>query len=532
MPPDPDPGADTATLLVVDDNEMNRDMLGRRLEKKGYRVKTAEDGPRALELVAGETIDLVLLDIEMPGLSGLDVLRHLRKTYNQIELPIIMATARSESNEVVEALEAGANDYVTKPLDFPVVLARVESQLRTRRKAAVRPESATTLTDAEAAPGKVLAGKYRLEARIGSGAFGAVYRARHVDLDHLVAVKVLQTAASRTPEALARFQREGIAACRIKHPNAVSVLDFGTTAAGAAFLVMELLEGHGLDEELRRAGKLPPLRCAEVIRPVCDVLAEAHQAGIVHRDIKPANVFLHRTSHGEVVKVLDFGIAKLVDDDARGRNLTVEGAIIGTPAYMAPERFRGATPSGSADVYSVGVMLFQMLTGQPPFGAPDSDLVAIAMMHIGRPPPPLRSLEPSIPPDLERVVAWALEKDAAARPAAGQFAAGLCEAVGLPPDRPGVYIGYERPAGERITPAAPPAADAPRAGGGPRPDAGGGERSPEPLTEETILEPAPAEEATQVVPPTVDTSPTRKADEAAPAADGASGKAKPRRRRK
>src|SRR5262249_22145763 len=149
---------DAATLLVVDDNDLNRNMLGRRLEGKGYRVLTAADGAEALEAVARERVDLLLLDIEMPGLSGMDVLRRLRETPAAAETPVLMATAGNDSEAGVAALEAGANDYVIKPLDFPVVLARVEAQLRTRRAAARRP--APVLSDAEAQPGRVLAGKY------------------------------------------------------------------------------------------------------------------------------------------------------------------------------------------------------------------------------------------------------------------------------------------------------------------------------------------------------------------------------------
>src|SRR5687767_14272464 len=182
------------TLLVVDDSEMNRDMLRRRLERKGYRVITAENGEQALELVAREPIDLVLLDVMMPGLNGLDVLRILRKTPAGKDLPVIMATAKSESTDIVEALDAGANDYVVKPLDVPVVIARVEAQLRTR--AALRPPEPA---DTEPTADTVLAGKYLLESVIGSGAFGSVYRARHLGLDHRVAVKVLKAGSASSP---------------------------------------------------------------------------------------------------------------------------------------------------------------------------------------------------------------------------------------------------------------------------------------------------------------------------------------------
>ena len=399
-------------------------MLSRRLEKKGYRVLKAEDGASALALIAAEPLDLVLLDIEMPGLSGLDVLREVRKTRTGLQLPILMATARSDSTDVVEALEAGANDYVVKPLDFPVVFARVEAQLRLR---AVSAPAAVSPSTAETGPGTVLAGKYRLESLIGSGAFGSVYRARHLDLAHDVAVKVLT--ARSAPDSLARFQREGIAACRVKHPNAVAVTDFGATGGGAAFLVMELLEGHSLHEEMKHVGRFAAGRCAEIVSPLCSALAEAHAAGIVHRDVKPGNVFLHRTPHGETVKVLDFGIAKMADEDARGGNLTVEGGILGTPAYMAPERFRGEAIDGAADVYSVGVMLYQMLAGRVPFASPDSDLMGIVMMHLHREPPSLREADPEIAPEIDDIVLAALRKDPRQRPAITSLAASFAAAA-------------------------------------------------------------------------------------------------------
>jgi CheY-like chemotaxis protein len=420
------PSTGTATLLVVDDNETNRDMLGRRLEKRGYRVLEACDGLSALELIAREAIDLVLLDIEMPGISGVDVLREVRKTRTGLQLPILMATARTDSADVVEALEAGANDYVLKPLDFPVLLARVVAQMRLRLPSPPAGASA----DVETGPGTLLAGKYRLGSLIGSGAFGSVFRARHVDLARDVAVKVLLTTGRSTPEGLARFQREGIAACRVKHPNAVAVTDFGVTPGGAAFLVRELLEGRSLLDEMRRVGRFGAHRCAEILTPLCGALADAHAAGIVPRDSKPATVFLHQTPQDETVKVLDFGIAKMADEDARLGNLTVDGSVLGTPAYMAPERFRGEAIDGAADVYSVGVMLHQMLGGRLPFSAPEADLMAIVSMHLHREPPPLRELDPEIAPEIEAIVLAALRKEPRQRPNIAALAASFAHAAG------------------------------------------------------------------------------------------------------
>ncbi|HNB74075.1 MAG TPA: serine/threonine-protein kinase, partial [Acidobacteriota bacterium] len=233
--------------------------------------------------------------------------------------------------------------------------------------------------------GTVLDEKYRLESKIGAGGFGTVYRATHLGLSQAVAVKILQTSiTSPSPEDLARFRQEGASTCRIKHPNAVTVYDFGMSSSGFAYLVMELLEGHSLVQELNAKGPLTPLRAAEILIPVCDVLAEAHAEGVIHRDIKPDNIFLHQTKRGEIVKVVDFGIAKLIDHTTTsGRQGTPTAGLIGTPAYMAPERLRNRPYDGKADVYSLGITLFQMLTGRLPFEATESgDLAAVILMQV------------------------------------------------------------------------------------------------------------------------------------------------------
>ncbi len=424
------------TLLVVDDNEENRDMLSRRLKKRGFVVLTAESGHRALEIIEAQTVDLVLLDVMMPGLTGLDVLRTLRESTATEDLPVIMATAKTESEDIVEALELGANDYVTKPLDFPVVLARVQAQLRSRRQVrsaepAAEPKvGGPAVLESEVGLGVVLAGRYRLDSRIGQGNFGAVYRATHLDLDRTVAVKVLQSNLGTGTEGMARFRREGMAACRVKHPNAVSVLDFGITPGGVGYLVMELLEGWSLDDELDQEGVLSPRRCAEIMVPVCRALSEAHSVGIVHRDVKPANIFLHRSATAEVPKVVDFGIAKIVGQAALAQKLTVEGWILGTPAYMAPERFGSHGFDAKSDVYSVGVTLYQMLVGRLPFVSKDEDPMSVISQHVSKAPTSLRSLDPKLPLALDTLVRRALKKRAVNRPTASELADELTRVVG------------------------------------------------------------------------------------------------------
>lgn len=412
-------------LLVVDDDPDNRDMLSRRLEKRGFRVLQAEDGKQALEEVEREKIDLVLLDIDMPVMDGIETLKRLRQQHSPSALPVVMQTAKSTAEDQVETAELGANDHVVKPLNFKIVLAKVRALLKV--KAASDAQRATGSTELRA--GVVVAEKYRLEEPIGSGTFGTVFRACHLKLEQDVAIKFLQPSVTATEESRRRFEQEGIATAKVRHPNAVSVTDFGVTKDGVAYLVMELLDGIPLAQELKEWRRLTPRRVGELLEPICDVLTEVHSAGLVHRDIKPENVFLHQTRRGEVVKVLDFGIAKLVGENFTEQNLTAEGWVLGTPAYMAPERVSNRKYDGRADVYSLGVMLFEMLSGRRPFVAVDSDPMSMIMRHVRDPAPPLSSVWPEAPPELEQIVASTLQKEPVDRPTAAELAEAFARAL-------------------------------------------------------------------------------------------------------
>ena len=429
-----------ATLLVVDDNPDNRDFLSRRLTKRGFDVRSVDGGEAALFEVERGGVDLVLLDIMMPVMDGLEVLRRLRETHDQASLPVIMVTAKSEGTDVVRALDLGANDYITKPIEFPVVLARVQKELRTSvafRAASGGAESpsadpvdpAPVRTDKSTSPpqketqghtvlgsGTVLAGRYQLGRRIGSGNFGTVYRGQHLELGLPVAVKVLQTQMGHDEESLARFRAEGRSACLIQHPHAVTVFDFGITDDGIAFMVMELLEGRSLAEELSAHGRIGIERLAHLLPPVCEVLAVAHSKRIVHRDVKPDNVFLHGKDDPPEVKVLDFGIAKLVGDRVSQQNLTAEGFILGTPAFMAPERLRNEPYDGRSDVYSLGVSIYQLMSGTLPFKPAQGDPMAVLMMHLNDEPKSLTKVASDVPPDLARLVDRCLAKMPGDRP--------------------------------------------------------------------------------------------------------------------
>ncbi|MBX7222291.1 MAG: protein kinase [Blastocatellia bacterium] len=284
---------------------------------------------------------------------------------------------------------------------------------------------------AEALPGTVLDGKYQLEEKIGTGGFGAVFRAQHLALSIPVAVKVFRpTPGNDSADAVERFRLEGISAARIKHPNAISVLDSGISTEGIAYLVMELLQGHSLNEELHERRQLSLRRTVTIIEAVCQALAEAHRLGIIHRDIKPANIFLNQGPEGEVVKVVDFGIAKFLGEDTPSqRNLTATGGIIGTPTYMSPERLKSEPYDGRADVYSVAVMTFEMLAGRTPFVAQEGDFISIILAHLNQLPPEIRTLAPEVPAQVEAVITLALAKNPEARPGAKEFAETLMQAA-------------------------------------------------------------------------------------------------------
>jgi serine/threonine protein kinase len=448
-------------VFVVDDNPRNLTVLASILRNDGYRVKVASRGNRAIVAMQAEPPDLVMLDIQMPDMDGYDVCHELKADPATRDVPVIFISALDDVTVKVKAFKAGGIDYVTKPFQAEEVLARVESQLQIarlrkdleaskrdlerRNGELVAANESLVLANrradrvfsalSEALPGTLLDKKYRLEEKIGAGGFGVVYRAEHVGLKRSVAVKVFRPMPGNdSGEGLSRFEREGISACRVNHPNAIAVLDSGLSPAGSAYLVMELLEGRTLADEMGENIPYSLERAVAVAAPVCDALAAAHEAGIVHRDVKPENVFLHRGRggrDGEVVKVLDFGLAKLVGDGAAGRGGAAQPSrsLVGTPAYIAPERLWGNPYDGRADVYSVGVVLYHMLCGEPPYRVVRGGLPALIALSVTSDPRPPRERRPDLGGDVEAVVLSALARDPAARPAAGELARALREFV-------------------------------------------------------------------------------------------------------
>jgi hypothetical protein len=253
-------------------------------------------------------------------------------------------------------------------------------------------------------------GRYRLQHRIGQGGMGDVWKAYHPSLRRAVAIKLLKAHES-SPGALARFEREVRATSELKHPNTVRVFDFGITEDGLWYYAMELLEGETVGLLVEREGPLPPLRAVRLMRQACRALAEAHGRGIVHRDIKPDNLFV-TTLGGEsdFIKVLDFGIAKLLDDELlENVHVTVEGSVLGTPAFMSPEQFEAQGIDARTDVFSLGAVLYFMLTGHPPYHG--NTLTAIRAAHFTPVKPPSTLSPFGLPPAIDALVLHCLERE-------------------------------------------------------------------------------------------------------------------------
>ncbi|GEM_PF-431287 len=294
--------------------------------------------------------------------------------------------------------------------------------------------------------GRVLGGRYKLEKCIGSGGMGEIYRARRMHIGDTVAVKVLRADVVENEKSRQRFYREARAAAMLHHPNAVVIHDFGEDDDGTAYIVMELLVGRSLRQLLVDEGSVNALRVYGIIRQACAALDAGHRNGIVHRDIKPDNIILLDSNDGaDHVKILDFGIAKVLDKAldtiSMEQRLTNVGAIIGTPHYMAPEQCQGEEADARSDIYSVGVVLYELLTGVAPFLAKTP--TGVAIKHVTEKPRPLRELNPNIPEPVERVVLRALEKDPNARPQtalelAREFETALADETGTLRLRPSV----------------------------------------------------------------------------------------------
>ncbi len=259
--------------------------------------------------------------------------------------------------------------------------------------------------------GSQLDGRYTIKSKLGAGGMGTVYRALQHSVGREVAIKVVNPQVISDPQLIKRFLREAKLTSRLSHPNAVAVLDFGQTGDGLFYLVMELLDGRTLSEVVAAEGALPLPRLLRVASQICDALIGAHRLAIVHRDLKPSNVILLDGPAGrDLLKVLDFGLAKSLSQDTATTTMTGSGAMLGTPAYMSPEAVQGRDVGAPGDLYSLGVILYQLATGRLPFVA--DTLTALLAKQTSEAPPPLGK---GVPPALSNIILRLLAKEPADR---------------------------------------------------------------------------------------------------------------------
>ncbi|MGA9995340.1 MAG: serine/threonine-protein kinase, partial [Pyrinomonadaceae bacterium] len=289
---------------------------------------------------------------------------------------------------------------------------------------------------------RTLDGQYHIESLLGKGGMGAVYCARHILLGDRVAIKVLPPEMRNNADWLRRFRREGQAARRFRHPNAVTVYDLRTTSDGLIYMVMEYVEGHTLDAELRARGRFTPREAFDVLEPVMSVLNAAHEMGVVHRDLKPENIMLGGSTEGRsTVKLLDLGIAKMREvagtPATAATALTMAGQILGTPYYMSPEQW-GEVPrdgnseiDGRADIYSLGTVFYELIAARKPFLG--ESLADLRRGHVAVTPRPLHEFVSDVSQEFSRAIARAMSKDRDDRQAtAEELDKELREALGLP----------------------------------------------------------------------------------------------------
>ena len=399
------PNPHPAKVLVVDDDPDCRWLITHALDEAGYipiPVSAPEDAlSRALE----EDVEAAFLDIEMPGLSGLNVLEMLRHDPWLSDLLVIMVSARAGETDRVEGLRCGADDYVVKPFCPEELILRLQRHLRRglRRK---RSPTAPLLRQALCAGSlreAVPVGRYIARDILGRGASGLVLRATDPQLQRVVAIKLLGR-PRRDGESKVDLGQEAATLAGFDHPNIVKVFDAGHVE-DLPYLVMEWVDGESLDRRLQR-GPLPVDEVVDLGLALCRALGAAHKAGWIHRDLKPANIML--TADGST-KLTDFGVASLVDHRAD------PGWIAGTPGYTPPECLLGEPHDEAGDLFSLGVVLYQALTGSKPFARANLSetlLQTLAGRHAS-----LDETAPDVPLPLRRLIHQLLDRFPAGRPA-------------------------------------------------------------------------------------------------------------------
>lgn len=390
------------SILIVDDDPAMRLLLETLLGKLGFEMDSASDGEDALRRVKARHFDLVISDLKMPGLDGIELLEAIKAAGLDTEVLIISAV--SSIPTAVEAVKLGAINYVQKPIDPKALKEEVRAIFRNRRSKPSAPAAPARSPRTPPATGQMI-GRYRLRDRLGVGAMAVVYAAFDPNLQRTVAVKVFQPSRLLNPEQedelLQRFHREARAVGQLTHPNIAPIYDFAKDAmSDAMYFVMEWVAGTDLSALLASETKLPVEQVIRIVYQIADALEFAHARSIIHRDVKPSNIIV---GVGDFTKVLDFGVAWIPHSE-----LTRIGNFVGSPAYLSPEMVRGEPVDYRSDQFSLGSVMFEMLAGQKAFY---SDQLVPTLENIAnKDHPRLGELGLAVPPEVHAILDTLLEK--------------------------------------------------------------------------------------------------------------------------
>ncbi len=417
-------------ILLADDEEGVRRSLERWLEMWGYEVLSARDGAEAWRLLKRDDAPRVaILDWNMPGLSGLEVCRLLRATPHGGDVYVIMLTAKHQKDDVIEALESGADDFLSKPFHARELQLRLAKGVRDSARASSGAGSGAGAKKPDSIDpppsGTTLGGKYRLEGMIAKGGMGSVWRGVHLSLGVDVAIKFMNPGLAETSH-YASFEREARAAALLRSEHTVRVYDHGVSHEGLPYLVMEYIAGESLAAAIARRGPLSPAEVVALVGQAARALGEAHAHGVVHRDVKPDNILLVDDDDAVrgpfAVKLIDFGLAN-PGDGARAAGGEAP-LVAGTPGYMSPECLKGAPPNPLLDVWGLAVTAYRAMTGRVAFDG-ESLREIYEKVCSGRPPVP-SAARAGVPPAFDAWFRRACDPDPAARfQSAGELAAAL-----------------------------------------------------------------------------------------------------------
>lgn len=435
-------------ILIVDDDPIVVEILKAAFESLGYNIITAQNGQEALELCINNLPSLIISDWQMPILNGIDLFFHVKNTPALQHIPFVFITILDDDETKITLLENGLEDYWDKPLNIKEIIIktkRILNRFRSSQRITLLPvikegtelEKETLIVPVNASPlnhqtksvkiidnepsetylyiNRILDTRYKLLRPIGRGGMGIVYEVADLVKGRILALKLLRREYSSNEVEVNRFYREATITSQIKHPNVIEIYEYGAISSGQVFITMEILTGHSLMSEL--VSNLPKFNYPpiKIMEQICLGVLAAHQQDIIHRDLKSNNIFLLNPPLGEsIVKVLDFGIALLQPktEDTKSERLTNPNILIGTPEYMSPEQVLKQEIGKESDIYSLGIIFYEILTGTLPF---IGNLAEVLYSQARKKPTPINAII-SLDAKLADLIMSMLEKDPQMRP--------------------------------------------------------------------------------------------------------------------